>query len=173
MLSNTVPNEPDSHVGLPCTAPQGFAFEELFRRSALSCSSILDGGKRVYLSSKPHMGSAPPPVHNSGTACFDVTTNGANIGQIFIDNICGQTAPEDFLITVDGEPITKLHTEDSPCPEIPSDVFFSLTGNQSMAHVCVSVLGATGGCISVGAKAGDECFMASIPLLADCTCSGN
>jgi hypothetical protein len=109
---------------------------------------------------------------NSGTACFDVTTDGVNIGQILIDDICGQTAPEDFAITVDGEPITKLHTDDSPCPEIPSDVFFSLPGNQSTAQVCVSVLDASGDCLTVGAKAGNECFVAAVPL-SDCTCSSS
>jgi hypothetical protein len=123
----------------------------------------------VSTRSRAHTGVAV--VVDSGTACFDVSTD-ANIGQIFIDDLCGQTALEDFLITVDGEPVTKLHTEDSPCPDIPSDVFFSLPGNQSTAHVCVTVSGASGGCLTVGAKAADECLIGSVFLLADCTCSG-
>jgi hypothetical protein len=144
----------------------------LFDPSAFSRSSNPDGGKRVSPSSKLHTGVDSDPVCNQGTACFDVTTNGANIGQVLVDDICGQAGPEDFLITVDGAPITKLHTDDSPCPEIPSDVFFSLPGNQSTAQVCVTVLGAGGDCIRVGAKAGNECFIAAVPL-SDCTCSGS
>ena len=139
-----------------CVAPKPLASNlgGLFGPSAFSHSSNPDG------------------VGNRGTVCFDVTTDGANIGQILIDDICGQTAPEDFVITVDGEPITKLHTDDSPCPEIPSDVFFSLPGNQSTAHVCVSVSDASGDCLTVGAKAGNECFVAAVPL-SDRTCSSS
>jgi hypothetical protein len=138
--------------------------------SAFSRSSNPDGAKRVSPGSKLHTGGYPEPVRNGGTACADVTTNGANIGQILIDDICGQTAPEDFAITVDGEPVTKLRTDDSPCPEIPADVSFSLPGHQSTAHVCVSVSNG-GGCITVGVKAGNECFIAAVPL-SDCTCLG-
>jgi hypothetical protein len=174
MLSNVVSDELGTHLGVRrCIAPQTLALGGLFGPSAFSRSSILDDVKGVNLSSKLHPLRDLNPAGNTATACFDVTTNGANIGQIFIDNICGPTVPEEFVITVDGEPVTKLHTEDSPCPELPSDVFFSLTGHQSTAHVCVSVLGASGGCISVGAKAGDECLIASVPLFEDCTCSGN
>jgi hypothetical protein len=157
-----------------CIAPKPLASNlgGLFGPSAFSHSSNSDGGKRVSPSSKLHTGVDPDRVGNGGTACFDVTTNGENIGQIFIDDICDQTAPEDFVITVDGAPITKLHTDDSPCPDIPSDVFFSLPGHQSTAHVCVSVSDASGDCITVGAKAGNECFIAAVPL-SDCTCSGS
>jgi hypothetical protein len=154
-----------------CVAPKPLASNlwGLFGPSAFSRSSNPGDGKRQSDFKTARLFRSRV---QSGTACFDVTTNGANIGHILIDDICGQRTPEDFLITVDGVLITKLHTDDSPCPEIPSDVFFSLPGNQSTAQVCVSVLDASGDCIMVGAKAGNECFIAAVPS-SECTCSGS
>ncbi len=43
-------------------------------------------------------------------------------------------------ITVDGEAVTKLYTDDGPCESIPRDVWFPLHGNLGTALVCVSLL---------------------------------
>jgi hypothetical protein len=99
-------------------------------------------------------------VSSSG-ACFDVTTNGANITYIFID-ACS-TNPSDYAITVDGEPVEKLNTNGGPCQSITRDVWFQLTSNQASALVCVSVQGGCP-CIQVGAKAKSECVESSSPL---------
>src|SRR5262245_11060762 len=76
----------------------------------------------------------------NSSPCFDVTTEGGNITHIFVDSGIGASASE-FAITVDGEPVIKLHTDDGPCESIPRDVWFSLEGSQDEAHVCVSVQG--------------------------------
>ena len=46
---------------------------------------------------------------DSSIACFDIATEGANITHIFVNSPCA-TSPSDFAITVDGEPVTELHT---------------------------------------------------------------
>jgi len=75
---------------------------------------------------------------DSSTACFDITTDGANITHIFVASTPAASASE-YAITVDGEPIEKLSTDESPCEDIPRDVWFPLHGNQDTAHVCVTV----------------------------------
>jgi hypothetical protein len=100
---------------------------------------------------------------NSDTACFDVTTNGANITHIFIDSPC-VSGDGDYEVTVDGEPVKKLHTNGGPCQSIPRDVWFPLQGNQAEAHVCVTVKGVGPSGVQVGAKAKNDCVMASVPL---------
>ncbi len=92
------------------------------------------------------------------TACLDVTSNGANITHIFIDTGC-DASPSEYAITVDGEPIEKLYTNDGPCEDIPRDVWFPLHTNQDTAHVCVSVQGSGPGEMRVSAKAGNECIV--------------
>ncbi len=101
---------------------------------------------------------------DSSTACFDVTTNGANITHIFVVSACHPTSPSDYAITVDGEPVEKLNTDDGPCEDIPRDVWFSLQSNQDRALVCVSVQGSGPAGIQVAAKAKSECVGSSSPL---------
>jgi hypothetical protein len=71
---------------------------------------------------------------DSTTACFDIAAEGGNVTHIFVDSIFGASA-SDYSITVDGEPITHLQTDDGPCENIPRDVWFSLQTNQDTAHV--------------------------------------
>jgi hypothetical protein len=99
---------------------------------------------------------------DSATACFDVTTDGANITHIFVDSECA-ASPSDFSITVDGEPVTALYTDDGPCESIPRKVWFPLLGNQDTALVCVSLQRAGLEDIQVYAKAGDECIAGTMP----------
>jgi hypothetical protein len=94
--------------------------------------------------------------------CFDVTTNGANITHIFVVSAC-PTSPSDYTVTVDGQPVLKLNTDDGPCEGIPRDVWFSLQSNQATAHVCVSVQGRGPAGIQVAAKAKSECVESSTP----------
>jgi hypothetical protein len=98
---------------------------------------------------------------SSSTACFDVVTEDANITHIFV-NACAATASE-FAITVDGEPVTELHTDDGPCEHISTDVWFPLQGNQDTAHVCVSVQGDCPEGIQLYAKAESECAAGTMP----------
>jgi hypothetical protein len=101
---------------------------------------------------------------DSGTACFDVTTTGANITHIFVVSACPPTSPSDYVVTVDGVPVEKLNTDDGPCEGIPRDVWFSLQSNQDRAMVCVAVQGSGAGGIQVAAKAKSECVESSSPL---------
>jgi hypothetical protein len=94
---------------------------------------------------------------DSSTACFDITTDGANITHVFVYSAC-VSSPSNYTITVDGEPVPKLYTDDGPCESIPRDVWFPLQGTQDMAHVCISVEGAGPKGLQVGAKAGNECI---------------
>jgi archaellum component FlaG (FlaF/FlaG flagellin family) len=100
---------------------------------------------------------------DSTSACFDITTDGdgANITHVFVDAGCA-ASPSDFEITVDGVPVTELHTDDGPCESIPRDVWFPLPGNQDTAEVCVSVQAAGPEDIQVYAKAGDECIVGTV-----------
>jgi hypothetical protein len=87
-------------------------------------------------------------------------TDGANITHIFIDSGC-TVSPSDFEITVDGEPVEHLSTDDGPCESIARDVWFPLHEPQDTAHVCVSVAGECSEPIEVYAKAGSECIAAT------------
>jgi hypothetical protein len=98
----------------------------------------------------------------SSTTCLDISSDGANITHIFIDAGC-TGSPSDFAITVDGEPIEHLSTDDGPCESIPRDVWFALHAPQDTAHVCVSVQGDCSGPIQVYAKAGSVCIAATLP----------
>jgi hypothetical protein len=123
--------------------------------------------------------------------CFDISSD-KNITQIFVEfNACtGMPGSEDsFTITVDGTPITKVHTNGGPCnhgPDAPSvvpeddevlglngpflidkpRVWFPLPGNQMTARVCVTTDDPT--MLEVGAKSADDCAEAPANL---CTCS--
>src|SRR5262245_31563122 len=99
---------------------------------------------------------------DSTTACFDITTNGANIPHVFVDSGCA-LSPSDFLILIDGFPVTEFHTNDGPCPDFPRDVWFRLKDKQATAVVCVSVQGAGPEGPQVYAKAGDECIVGTMP----------
>ena len=57
---------------------------------------------------------------------------------MFVDSACA-ASPSDFAITVDGEAVPELHTDDGPCENIPREIWFPLPGHQDTAHVCVSV----------------------------------
>jgi hypothetical protein len=102
---------------------------------------------------------------DSSTACFDITSDGRNITHIFVASTPAASASE-YAITVDGEPIEKLSTDESPCEDIPSDVWFSLHGNQDTAHVCVSVQGDGPEDIEVSAKVNDECITGTTPIVS-------
>jgi hypothetical protein len=102
---------------------------------------------------------------DSNTACFDIATEGGNITHIFVDSGIGASASA-FTITVDGQPVVKLHTEDGPCESIPRDVWFSLESSQETAHVCVSVQGEGEADIQVYAKVDNECIIGSTPLVS-------
>ena len=94
---------------------------------------------------------------DSTTDCFDITTDGANITHIFITSGCA-LSPSDLAITVDGEPVEHLYTNDGPCESIPRDVWFPLHAPQDTAHVCLSVQGGVPEDLQVYAKAGSECI---------------
>jgi hypothetical protein len=94
---------------------------------------------------------------DSTTACFDFVSDGANISHIFIDVACAASV-SDYAITVDGEPVTELYTDDGPCESIPREVWFTLHSHQDTAHVCVSIQGAGPEDIQVYAKAGRDCI---------------
>jgi hypothetical protein len=108
--------------------------------------------------------SAEPLACDSdgGMACFNIATEGANITHIFVDSGCA-ASPSDFSITVDGEPVRELYTDDGPCESLPRDVCFPLPGHQETAHVCVSVQGDCVGCLQVYAKAGSACIAGTQP----------
>jgi len=97
----------------------------------------------------------------STTGCFDIVTNGGHITHIFV---ASTPAASEYAITVDGEPVEKLYTDESPCEDVPIDVWFPLHGNQDMAHVCVSVQGAGPEDIEVSAKVNNECITGVTPL---------
>jgi hypothetical protein len=99
---------------------------------------------------------------DSGTACFDIMTDGGNITHIFVDSTCAASASE-YAITVDGEPVEELYTDDGPCERIPRDVWFPLQSNQDTAHVYVSVQGAGSEGIYVYAKVESECVAGAQP----------
>src|SRR5262249_57215191 len=94
---------------------------------------------------------------DSSTACFDVTSEGRNITHIFVASTA-EASPSDYAITLDGEPVTHLYTDESPCEDIPRDVWFPLNGNQSDAHVCVTVQAEDPVEIEVSAKVNNECI---------------
>jgi hypothetical protein len=98
----------------------------------------------------------------SSTSCVDITSDGANITHIFVDSGCAMSS-SDFLITVDGEPVEHLYTNDGPCENIPRDVWFPLQTPQDTAHICVSVQGTGPGPLRVSAKAGNECIIGTTP----------
>lgn len=102
--------------------------------------------------------SCPEPTY----ACFDVSTNGANITHIFVD-VDAPCAPDPdaFYVEVDGNRVDKLHTHGGPCHGIDRDVWFPLTGNQDEAEVCVYFDGFVPSHVSVGAKSKSECVDAS------------
>jgi len=99
---------------------------------------------------------------DSGTACFDIMTDGGNITHIFVDSTCAVSASA-YAITVDGEAVEELYTDDGPCESIPRDVWFPLQSNQDTAHVCVSVQGAGPEGIQVYAKVESECVAGTQP----------
>jgi hypothetical protein len=102
----------------------------------------------------------------SSTACFDITAEfKSNITHIFVATEPA-ASPSDYAITVDGEPIEKLYTDESPCEDIPRDVWFPLHGSQDTAHVCVSVQGAGPDDIEVSAKVDNECITGTTPLVS-------
>jgi hypothetical protein len=102
--------------------------------------------------------SCPEPTY----ACFDVSTNGANITHIFVDvDAPCVNDPSDFYVEVDGHRVDKLHTHGGPCHGIDRDVWFPLTGNQDEAEVCVYFNGFVPERVSVGAKSKSECVDAS------------
>lgn len=99
----------------------------------------------------------------SPEACFQITTNGANITHIFIDvDACCAPDPGDYEVLVDGEPVTKLHDAGGPCQELEREVWFPLQGNQSTAEVCLRFHGFVPGHVSVGAKAKEECVATAL-----------
>jgi hypothetical protein len=76
---------------------------------------------------------------DTSTACFDLVADfGKKITHILIDSGFG-ASPSDFLISVEGEPVGKLHTEGGPCEDIPRDVWFLLESGPETAFVCVIV----------------------------------
>jgi hypothetical protein len=70
------------------------------------------------------------------------------------------------VITVDGIPVTHLHTDDGPCESIPRDVWFSLQTKQDMAEVCVTVQAEGPADIHVYAKVDNECITGTTPLVS-------
>jgi hypothetical protein len=106
--------------------------------------------------------STEPLACDSSMACFDIATGGPDITHIIIDSGC-EASPSDFEITVDGERVGKLHTDDGPCPEFPRDIWFLLKDKQDTAHVCVSVNVAGPEGIQVYAKARNECIVGVMP----------
>ena len=107
-------------------------------------------------------GAMPDRSTAQTSPCVDFATEGANLTHIFVESPCA-TSPSDFLITVDGQPVPTLYTDDGPCENIPRDVWFPLQGHQETAHVCVSVSGDCSGDIHVYAKAGNKCIPAPMP----------
>jgi hypothetical protein len=121
-------------------------------------------------------------------SCFDVTSD-KNITHIFVEiEACTVQESDPFMITVDGVPVTKVHTNGGPCnhgPDAPMSVpendevldlngpflidkpriWFPLPGNQSTARVCVSVDEPS--MIEVGAKSADDCAQNTASL---CQC---
>jgi hypothetical protein len=97
------------------------------------------------------------------TACFDIEADGANITHIFIVSDC-ELSPSDFAVTVDGEPVSVLSTDDNDCDSLPWDAWFPLKSRQSVAHVCVSIPSTcpVDSQIYVYGKAGSECI-AGVP----------
>jgi hypothetical protein len=104
-----------------------------------------------------------PRASASTGGCFDIVTDGAEITHILVDSTCA-ASPSDYAITVDGEPVTVLHTDDGPCESLARGVWFPLQGHQDTAHVCVSVRGECQGSIQVAVKAGDECVSGTQPF---------
>ncbi|MFT3766423.1 MAG: hypothetical protein QM820_13060 [Minicystis sp.] len=111
--------------------------------------------------------ACPAPV-----ACFQVSTNGANITHIFIDvDACCAPDPGDYDVTVDGQPVTQLHDGGGgPCKELEREVWFPLQGNQASAEVCLQFHGFVPSHVSVGAKAKNECVATAVD--ATCTVCG-
>jgi hypothetical protein len=103
--------------------------------------------------------STEPLDCDSSTGCFAVTSNSANITHVFVGSACASSPPSDYAITVDGEPVEKLYTDDGPCESIPRDVWFPLSGDQTSVEVCVTISGLGPKGIRVGAKAKDECVV--------------
>jgi hypothetical protein len=104
-------------------------------------------------------------ANESSTACFDIITDGGNITHIFVDSAFG-VSPSDYVITVDGIPITHLQTDGGPCESIPRDVWFSLQTNQDSALVCVSIQGEGEADLQVYAKVDNECIIGTTPLVS-------
>lgn len=103
--------------------------------------------------------TCPAPI-----ACFQVSTNGANITHVFIDvDACCAADPDDYDVLVDGQPVTKLHDGGGgPCDEIEREVWFPLQGNQASAEVCLQFHGFVPNHVSVGAKAKSECVATAV-----------
>jgi hypothetical protein len=81
---------------------------------------------------------------------------------MFVDSAYA-AIPSDFAITVDGEAVPELHTDDGPYENIPREIWFPLPGHQDTAHVCVSVQRAGPEDIRVSAKAGSACIAGTMP----------
>jgi hypothetical protein len=99
----------------------------------------------------------------STIACFDVTSAGGNITHIFV---ASTPVASVYSVTVDGEPVVKLYTDESPCEDVPLDVWFPLHGSQDTAHVCVSVQAEDPAEIEVSAKVNNECITGTTPLVS-------
>jgi hypothetical protein len=102
---------------------------------------------------------------DSTTACFDIAADGGNITHILVDSICAVNASA-YAITLDGEPVEKLYTDDTPCESIPRDVWFPLQSHQDTAQICVSVPGDGPEGIQVYAKVENECIAGTTPLVS-------
>jgi hypothetical protein len=96
---------------------------------------------------------------NAGAVCFDISTNGMNITHVFVASTPASSASE-YQITVDGDLVEKLYTDDSPCEDAPMDVWFPLQGDQDEAHVCVSIQGGAPD-IQLSAKVDSVCVTSS------------
>jgi hypothetical protein len=128
---------------------------------AASRAAVQEAGlmRSVHASTEP---LASDSITAQSGPCSDFDTNGENITHILIDAECA-ASPSDFLITVDGEPVTEFHTDDGPCESLPRDFWFSLHGQQDTAHVCVVPPGGCPEGVQVYAKAGSTCIAGTQP----------
>jgi len=102
-----------------------FAALWLVCTSGATLASSREAVQGVGLTWSVTASTEPLACTGNTSACFDITTDGANITHVFVDSGCA-ASPSDFLITVDGNPVVELHTDDGRCESIPRDVWFPL-----------------------------------------------